>query len=1114
MMLRMLRDGFRRTRGGPADPTGRVRTSRRGAAWSAALIVAVAALPALAGIQAMPGKDGAGGRLAGVVNGYWPGTASAAAGATTLSLGTRTGAAVTITPGDLLLVMQMQGADIDTRDSGAYGDGVAGDPGAGALATGLRAGTYEYVIAQDSVGAGGGTLTIAGGSGGGLLERYVAAAAGAQGRRSFQVIRVPQYSTAALGSGLTALAWNGSTGGVLALDVQGTLSLGGTVDLAGRGFRGGGSVRKGTVSGTSELEYRTLSTLNRNASKGEGIAGTPRYVHDATVDRVVDLGSEGYPLGSFGAGAPGNAGGGGTDRSTTDHNSGGGGGANGGAGGRGGRAWSPDGLGSELGGFGGAAQTVVATRILMGGGGGAGSRNDTAGPAGSGGAGGAIAMIRTGSIAGAGTVTLDGATGLSSANEGGGGGGAGGSFSLVVYDGTPASGLTVHARGGDGGNAWPTQGPPLSNAHGPGGGGGGGTITSNVAIGSADNSAGDSGTTLDTQEEVGDPGETPIETVVSVDPVTIPGAGGGGLQPLLASSDKGVEDLNGGDANPDDTLRYTITLRERAGVEATGVRVVDTLSTQVLFSNVDLTGAPGASASVDGNRLTLDGITVPAGGDVVVTLDVAIVSSATPGTLVDNAATISSTGIVPFAVAAPTVVVSASSLPASGVKPLYLNMDTGLAPIAIQRALPTITTPDDSYVEVGNRSSATWPLVPGLASTLVIDPNSAGPPARSLQVLLYLTEEGRGGDRDLTVSLERITGTPTVIASVVADKVGMSSNNASPTPVTFDLVPIAGATVTAGEGLRLRVENRERRRGRVLRVHAKAANVGDDLAARSKVLIPTSTVVNVDSVAAYTTPFGGTGVPPGGVFSPDDPVYVRAVVSDPFGSADITGATLAVTDAAGAPYGVTTSMTSVATTAATRTYETLLVPPALPAGPSLPASGPPGFWNLRVTATEGIEGAIEHSALASLEVGLPDFLIMKSSTVFSDPVNGPAPNNPKRIPGALVAYTLQVSNQGRGRATAGSLTVTDRLPAGLALAVDSGNGTPLTFMALTSGLAFTIEADVSWILSSGTVPVDVAPADGFFDNVRGFVITPTGRMNGSLTGTAPEFVLTYRARLE
>ena len=176
------------------------------------LLVALAISPALAVVDvevcATPGQQGAGGTLTGTINTYYPGLAGVAAGATTITLGPSTGSATQIAAGNLLIVMQMQDADIDSTNTGAYGDGVAGDPARGStnLSTTSTAGKYEYVEAVSFVA---GVVTILGkGAGGGLLNSYTAAVPGAQGVRTFQVIRVPQFDSATLSSTLTALAWS------------------------------------------------------------------------------------------------------------------------------------------------------------------------------------------------------------------------------------------------------------------------------------------------------------------------------------------------------------------------------------------------------------------------------------------------------------------------------------------------------------------------------------------------------------------------------------------------------------------------------------------------------------------------------------------------------------------------------------------------------------------------------------------------------------------------------------------------------------------------------------------------------------------------------------------
>ena len=140
--------------------------------------------------------------LSGVVNTYYPGVGTAAAGATSIDVGAPSGAATPIAAGDLLLVIQMQAADFDTYQHqllrprrrpvrprvglhGAQRDGLvrvrAGDLGRGGRAA----------------------VSIAGlGAGAGLLNSYrTAAATATAGQRTFQVVRVPQYTTATTSSG-------------------------------------------------------------------------------------------------------------------------------------------------------------------------------------------------------------------------------------------------------------------------------------------------------------------------------------------------------------------------------------------------------------------------------------------------------------------------------------------------------------------------------------------------------------------------------------------------------------------------------------------------------------------------------------------------------------------------------------------------------------------------------------------------------------------------------------------------------------------------------------------------------------------------------------------------
>jgi hypothetical protein len=490
------------------------------------------AVPAYANWCATPGRDGIA-TISGVVNTYYPGSAAVSAGATSISIGAATGASQSIATGDLLLVIQMQDGTFDSANNDGYGDNVNGGFASGYTAI-QQAGVYEFVRAGNNVTTAGGSLTIVGATGGGLVNAYRnTALSGSAVRESFQVVKVPQYLDATVSGTVSARAWNGSTGGVVAIDVARRLTFaGGSISASGLGFRGGAGRASNSGSG-SNTDYRVAATNGANGSKGEGIVGTPRYVNNGGT--LLDNTVEGYNNGSYARGAPGNAGGGGTDGTPTDNqqNTGGGGGGNGGIGGRGGHAWcpaAPVGCPQTGGHPGSAIAEIGVARVTMGGGGGAGTTNNATGSPGSGfassgAAGGGIVLVRAGEVAGTGTLLADGADGNSSVtNDSTGGGGAGGSILFSTIRTIAGASVSASAAGGDGGSN--TGG---GAAHGPGGGGGGGFIASTITI-STNVFGGNAGTTQNGGAYGANYGATGGNggSGIAITGASIPGLSGGG----------------------------------------------------------------------------------------------------------------------------------------------------------------------------------------------------------------------------------------------------------------------------------------------------------------------------------------------------------------------------------------------------------------------------------------------------------------------------------------------------------------------------------------------------------------------------------------------------------
>jgi uncharacterized repeat protein (TIGR01451 family) len=468
---------------------------------SAGLTFALAVLcwqPAAAQVCAQPGSAGDVVVAGGIVNTYWtPANGTYTAGSTSIALGSQRGAGATLAEGDLVLVIQMQCANLDASDTLAYGDGAAGEPAAGYTdpGTGCLAGRYQFVRA--GAGSSNAVLNLAGSP---LTAGYEQATATATaGRRTFQVIRVPQYANVTLNGTVTAPEWDGFSGGVVVVDAAFTMTLNGSINVDGLGFRGGAGRNRAVADPNERFRW---DNDTRHGIKGEGIAGTPRFVSNkrdpdngATATNT-DLGAAwgGYPTGTastgdFARGAPGNAGGGGTFWNGASDNGGGGGGGNGRAGGRGGAGWRSGGYAGILAdysnipekkwGFGGAAfASAGIVRLVMGGGGGAGDNNDNSlSEQTSGAAGGGIVMLRAVTFTGSGTISARGARAADNpSNDAGGGGGAGGSVAIVAT--TWSASPSINVSGGRGGDAWVTGG----SAHGGGGGGAGGVVVTSTSV--------------------------------------------------------------------------------------------------------------------------------------------------------------------------------------------------------------------------------------------------------------------------------------------------------------------------------------------------------------------------------------------------------------------------------------------------------------------------------------------------------------------------------------------------------------------------------------------------------------------------------------------------------
>lgn len=231
-----------------------------------------------------------------------------------------------------------------------------------------------------------------------------------------QVLVLNEFTNFTVNTGitLTAKAWNGSTGGILAFLVSGTLTVTGNIVGTGKGFRG-----------------RT-SRADVSKNNGEGINGYSVY-DDSSRKNGGQGGSKDTP-----------------------RSGGGGGGGNGAVGGNGQPSYSTHGTIYGLGGS--VVGTSDLTTMVFGGGGGMGADGWTSYQQnGTGGHGGGIIMLSATTLTVTGTVISKGNNGgTGGGQDGGGGGGAGGSVLLKAQTGTLGTTLVTATAGaggsGGGGN--------------------------------------------------------------------------------------------------------------------------------------------------------------------------------------------------------------------------------------------------------------------------------------------------------------------------------------------------------------------------------------------------------------------------------------------------------------------------------------------------------------------------------------------------------------------------------------------------------------------------------------------------------------------------------------
>ncbi|ACL02916.1 conserved repeat domain protein [Desulfatibacillum aliphaticivorans] len=545
-----------------------------------------------------------------------------------------------------------------------------------------------------------------------------------------------------------------------------------------------------------------------------------------------------------------------------------------------------------------------------------------------------------------------------------------------------------------------------------------------------------------------------------------------------------------------ETGRYSIVVsNSSANLEAGPIYVEDTLPIDLTYSG--FTGSGWSLYSSSGQTYTFVYSGSLAGGDTLNTLEIEVFVQPGAYPSVTNTATVSSASSDSDETDNTDSVTTTVNRASSGNKPLYARIYySGGYNFVLTR---DSDTGNNYYLSIDN-SPRTWTLEPVLTDDLHI-------PDVTQNVYLYLRRNGTN-DVDVTVTLYK--NGSTLIGSYT-DTVRVYNNTWL--QYVFPVNPVGDTDLEAGDTIDLIVNTGGSD------VYLSCTRNGTD---GTYVDLTTDTVISIDSLAVYDDDYASGG---GSVITTYDAstpgsIYIRAVVSDPFGYEDIASASLAILDSSsGILYQDSSPVTTdVANTAGTRTFEWEI---------PITAATDPDLYTIRVTANEGTEGLVTDMATTQFRVYLPpDFTVLKTAQTVYDPYNNTT--NPKAIPGAYVMYSVLVTNFG-GAADANSFVMTDPIDSNIELYVGdlgaSGSG-PIQFNCSSGtppcGLTYTFTS-----LASTTDDVDFSEyttgtdfsyvpsgdADGFDDQVRRLRVSPKGTFAASGTDD-PSCTIYFQVRVK
>jgi len=277
----------------------------------------------------------------------------------------------------------------------------------------------------------------------------------------------------------------------------------------------------------------------------------------------------------------------------------------------------------------------------------------------------------------------------------------------------------------------------------------------------------------------------------------------------------------------------------------------------------------------------------------------------------------------------------------------------------------------------GNATEALFTQTPSFCSDFTI------PAGQTITILTYAHTTVGSMTATPPITIELLYGSTVFFTQSTASASWTGGVGTSGT-LTWTGTLATPVTVPSGQAIKLRVLNDAT--GMEFQVDY------DSGTQPSKIVLPTSTYINITGYGIYNATYsGGSAITSG---STGTTVFPRIVTTDPFGFGDITGLDVEITDPASNV--VTVAATSVNSTVCGRTFQYAWTP----------VTG--GTYSLRYTAKEGSEGNVTRVATQTFDVVAASVSVTKTLTHKNavTPAVGPYTLND------ILTYNIAITNTG------------------------------------------------------------------------------------------------------